>query len=580
MAGFAAVTVEIAFDAGFRTPLASATWTDVSDYVEGDVTIDWGRNDELTPTSPATCTVVLDNSDGRFTAGLATGAYFPDVKLDRPLRVTVTPAGGTLSVRFTGYIDSWPSTWPGGTANYSVATVTAVSRLGRLGLRNALQSILVQTAVSNGAVDVFPFDEPPESVIATSETSTAEFTVGGSGKRLRFTESHVTFAGGQYLFGSSPYVFNADFSVAFSFRCSLLKLNSRIFGPAIPSLWGASAWRGINDGQWHRVVVGFDDSAGDLLLYIDNTLRGTASPTYTSLTDRAGWEVFGSIRDACRFSSLLSAGDVTDDYTSFLGGFGTPTDDMLELLASFGDIPSAEVDADAGATNMGGIDTSGLSLVQAFQVVESTEGGVLIDARNGDLRLIGRRARYGTSPVATLDVLAQQIGNDFSPSLTRAGLRNLVVGTNAATNLLGVEIPAVSTEARDQASIDDYGEHGSSVEVNAQDPNEAQAAASWIVANHAEPRPRVPTLSLNPLLFDASDADDLLSAFLGDRVTVTNLPDQAPDASLTFFVEGGTETWGPVDARITWSVSPLGLEDSLFEIDVDDINDATKFIAY
>ncbi|HEU4599413.1 MAG TPA: hypothetical protein VFS26_06670, partial [Solirubrobacterales bacterium] len=107
------VVVEIAFNAGYGTPAASRTWTDVSDYVEldRDIEIVRGRSDERSKITPSTLTLTLNNRDGRFTAGLASSPYFPNVKIGRPIRVTATPVGGSASVRFVGYIEEWPVEW-------------------------------------------------------------------------------------------------------------------------------------------------------------------------------------------------------------------------------------------------------------------------------------------------------------------------------------------------------------------------------------------------------------------------------------------------------------------------------------
>lgn len=89
------VQVEIAFDSGYTTPAADRTWTDVSEYVELEDTIeiDFGRQDERSSADANSLSLTLDNSDGRFTARRAASPYYPNVKVGRPIRVTVTPLG-------------------------------------------------------------------------------------------------------------------------------------------------------------------------------------------------------------------------------------------------------------------------------------------------------------------------------------------------------------------------------------------------------------------------------------------------------------------------------------------------------
>lgn len=68
------------------------TWTDISQYVDvaqQGVTITRGASDELSETQPGTATLLLDNVDGRFTAGNALSPYYPYVRRNAPLRVSV-----------------------------------------------------------------------------------------------------------------------------------------------------------------------------------------------------------------------------------------------------------------------------------------------------------------------------------------------------------------------------------------------------------------------------------------------------------------------------------------------------------
>jgi hypothetical protein len=68
------------------------TWTDISSYVDvakRGVTIARGASDELSETQPGQASLMLDNQDGRFTAGNALSPYSPYVRRNAPIRVSV-----------------------------------------------------------------------------------------------------------------------------------------------------------------------------------------------------------------------------------------------------------------------------------------------------------------------------------------------------------------------------------------------------------------------------------------------------------------------------------------------------------
>lgn len=81
--------VEIAFES---MPLDSdPVWTDVTDYVHMStpIRITRGRLDELGQIQAGSCTLTLGNTDGRFSSGYPSGAYWPNVRKQRRLRVRV-----------------------------------------------------------------------------------------------------------------------------------------------------------------------------------------------------------------------------------------------------------------------------------------------------------------------------------------------------------------------------------------------------------------------------------------------------------------------------------------------------------
>lgn len=128
-------TVEIAFS----RPTDPATWTDVTAYVR-EVTIRRGRQFELDRVETGHCEVKLDNRDRRFDP-MHTGPYYPNVKPTRRIRVKATWSGTTYYL-FAGYIESWPSEWPGMVD--AIVSVTALDGFSLLAQAKVTVSLPVQ----------------------------------------------------------------------------------------------------------------------------------------------------------------------------------------------------------------------------------------------------------------------------------------------------------------------------------------------------------------------------------------------------------------------------------------------------
>ncbi|MFF3643373.1 carbohydrate binding domain-containing protein [Streptomyces sp. NPDC002564] len=91
------VVVEAAFGSTMST--ASPAWTDITERVDvagSGIVIDRGASDEQQDIQTGTCTMLLDNSDGRFTSGLSTGAYYPNIRKNTPIRVRTISADRNL----------------------------------------------------------------------------------------------------------------------------------------------------------------------------------------------------------------------------------------------------------------------------------------------------------------------------------------------------------------------------------------------------------------------------------------------------------------------------------------------------
>ena len=85
-----AVLVEMGWGGLVQAPW-SITWTDITNRVDQGqgVTITRGASDELSETQPGTATMTLDNLDGALTPGNPNSPYYPYVRKNAPVRVSV-----------------------------------------------------------------------------------------------------------------------------------------------------------------------------------------------------------------------------------------------------------------------------------------------------------------------------------------------------------------------------------------------------------------------------------------------------------------------------------------------------------
>lgn len=613
--------VEIAFTSTWRTPAASRIWTDVSTYVELNqkIRIDYGRSDELATADANTLNLVLDNKDGRFTWGNAASPYFPNVKLGRPIRVTAT-TGGVDYVRFVGYINEWPVEWPGDSAGYATASVSASSRLSRLGLSAPLARTVDQAIVATGPAYYWPIAEAAGSraalenagspVVLTPTSTGVQFGVGAedsptetlgiSDERAaaKLTGSISTAVGGRLEAGFPAITANAvgaGFSVGLFVK--VLNPSAPTLDAIVASVSGTGIPRGTagtlrldrlgpsGSGTAYPADLATASSAVhhlmftmtrtgtplNIALYFDGTYVGGGpfNPSGGNADiDNIRLEWPNSTTDARNvllgrvgiWDRPLSAAEVDSIASAGLDAYqGDTTDERIKRYASWVPIATAEITTTASPVTLTGAQVEATQLETLMRQVETAENGVLYDDRNGNLVLAPRSARYQRSPALTV-AFTSDLVQGYAPKVDRTGLAN--VGTGKGPG--GSEVTYANA-----ASRDDYGDAAYDVETTALDPDEPFQLIAWRINGNAQPRPRVPAPKFSVTDFiGGGTLGALLGLDVGQKLRLTGAPTQAPNATAAdYFVEGYNEEMGPGTWDISPNLSPSAAADAVLILD-------------
>lgn len=170
-------------------------WVDVSPWLRSSpgITITRGRQDEQSAVQPSIATFSLNNDDGRFSPGLPSSPYYPDVTDGQPVRITALVDGDTIP-RFYGHLSDLEVEWPreADPATSAVATWTAVDISARLSARaGQLRSFLREEELLDQPATLLPLNEADGATLAGNLGS-----VSGSGNLLRLAGV------GSYTFGT------------------------------------------------------------------------------------------------------------------------------------------------------------------------------------------------------------------------------------------------------------------------------------------------------------------------------------------------------------------------------------------
>ena len=601
-------TVEIAFATTPNDP--SPVWVDITQWwrVSPPISITRGRQDERSEVQPSKCSLTLDNSDGRFTPGNVDSPYYPNVKKGRKVRVSETWNGVTYR-RLTGFVDEWPVAWADASLTVAAAPISASSRMARLGRGAELRSIVEEEYLLDGPTAYYTMGDSEGSTMAGNGSDTQQPAMSaiqvGTGGSITFgtatgpgtdgltaaSFTRVDGNNGKYLrsIHASDIVRGTDTSMLMecffatsTADVSLIWLQSDTGTPAVRSstlavsatgkLQATGAASGsvtfviasaasVNDGATHHAALRetTDGTTITTTLFLD----GVSVASSANVIGWAGRDVLvaggiapvynGTLAHVAVYSGTteITAARILNHANSGLTGFsGESSGNRVHRLAIYAGVPDAEIDFETGlSTSITNQLTSGKTAVALMSDVVATEGGVLFDAGDGTLTFHGRSHRYNAASALTLSGAGGEILN-IQPRLDDQGLTNDMTANREG----GVTVRAV-----DQASIDDYGLYRDSITLLTTSDGEVQDAANWKVFTASTPQVKVPVAQIELGQASSAQKTAILALEIGDRVTLANLPSQAPAESMDFFVEGWTEQISDALYRIAFNLSPAEL---------------------
>lgn len=228
--------VSMAFGANPDGDPATWTWTDVSAYVRGQVTITKGRADFAQTADATRMNFTLNNTDGRFTPGNPLSPYWPNVVRNVPVRVQLTGFGDPLAApyeRATCFVDQWPLTPNAGTIDV-ISQISASGKLRRLQKGNKpVRSPLFRAIPTLAPLAYWPMED------GSTATQCASAVAG---------VAPMTIRSGTATFGATPPA-GAGTAAAVDFSAGLSMQGN------VPAAAASTSWRVTMAMSWGNGTI-------------------------------------------------------------------------------------------------------------------------------------------------------------------------------------------------------------------------------------------------------------------------------------------------------------------------------------
>ena len=577
-----------------------------------------GRADELSAGQPVTCTLQVDNTDGRFSLGAAT---YGALNVNRLIRVKVNGVN-----RFTGFVQAWPVAWPNGGPGLATASITATD--GRMWwAKREMRSYPEETILRYAPSAYWVLGEAEGSLLAADSS-------GNSGPSLRVSPEYaegktadlgdgagdlpvVRFGAGVGVpTDSHPAVMLRMDADCYTNALALDEPQSLPFGWATCTVavaahdasdwsWildgstsaGAAIWVFVDatgklklhaigvtttildggpiaDGLTHTIGISRNFITSAVTLWVDGVAKATGGPLYgdelTALRFGLGDGFAVTLSHlAVGSTELASPGGVFLDIRSsqWLGAAADRGGQAIWQTANAFDthVPNAALEMFHGSTPVPHVDTNGKTLTSYIDDVAEAEAGVVIINGSGEWQLKTRDIPASkTTPDLTIPVDSELLARDTVIEVDLQRLITRATGTRPGGTTQQVVV--------DRAAETPYGVSASSQDYLVTTDAEVQTRLDWLVNTRKTVGPRLPALKLDLLSASPADQAAVLALDVDSRIDITGMPAQAPGGTtLKQWVLGYAETinsseWSWTANTLDWTqyASAFILDDDTF----------------
>lgn len=608
----AVITVRAAFGADILAEPATWTFTDITHSVlqasqSGLVSITpMGRNDEFSTAPPAACRFQLGNDSGDFTAYNPTSQYYPYVRQNTPIQVSVDLTGSAESIRFYGYANGWSPGWDT-SGRHSVVTVTAYGISYRLGSGDPPSlSPIYRSTLAARPVMYAPMEEPEGATTITvlnadgTEIGDARFGPGveaGTGQSgLGGTKTAAKLTALSYLnlnpekspatakftnhwqidwfmyFPSEPAA-ETVMMRAYTTSPQVTIIDAvygggsfglRSYGPSgalgtslfsvptfgVPGQW--THWRlmaqaSATGTDYQAVVFPLNGAGAFAPLTVAGATPGNNRGA--SILPQAGFAGVSMCHWAIYNRYNYSAVDDSAD-----GYVGESATDRIARICLEEGVP---LSLTGSSTVRMGPQPRG-TVLSILRDCESADGGVLCDGRSAGLSYIAQSSRYNQTATLTLDAAIREVSGppDTVGDDQRRSNRAVVSRSSGGTATFEQVDGPLGT-----ATIGPVGTRTQTLNVESDDDLYQQAA--WLVHLGQADGFRYPRLAIDLVGTAArtgstSVPTEWLACDVADRIDVINTRDKAatrPPGDVQLLLEGWTETLGPKVWQVTANCS-------------------------